>query len=333
MRNKKLWSLLILILLITSCKQSNNKTNTTSQIREISLRHEWFPSACYAGDIEAADLAKLEDDISIDINIGSEELDPIKMIISGENNVGISSLDRVIEANNKGANLIAIGVVNYISPTCFITLKKNEFNKVQDFKKYKVGVFTGNNTEMIYELLLKTKGISRNDINEVEASWDLNSFINDIYEIRPSFIYDELVSLDIQNIEYNVLYPSDFGVDFIGPVYFTTRKIYDNNKPILKKYLKLTAKGWKNAIENPKKSIKKLKVFSNDIDVTRETKSLIKGSSYFLGENDIPLYVSDERIIKMGENLVDLGILKEAKDIYNSIDLSLLPNKTNINEF
>lgn len=322
---KSLLKLFVLILLVSSCGKPNKKTGTSTTITNISLRQEWFPSACYAGDIEAAELAELNENISIEVHIGSEELDPIKMVISGENNIGISSLDRVVEANNKGADLIAIGVVNYISPTCFISLEKNRLTEIQDFKNYKVGVFTGNNTEMIYELLLKSKGIDRKEINEIEASWDLNSFINDIYEIRPSFIYDELVSLDLQDIKYNVLYPSDFGVDFIGPVYFTKKEFYNNNKDLLKRFLKITIEGWKNAIDNPEKSIKKLKNFSKDIDETREVQSLIKGSPYFLGENGKPLFVSDDKIMKMGKNLEDLGILSEAGAIYESIDLSLLP--------
>src|SRR5690606_14970347 len=139
---------LLITILFTGC-QENKKKNKDNTPYEISLRQEWFPSACYAGDLIASKLASKSNDIIINVREGSEELDPIKMVLSGEDDIGVSSLDRIIEANNKGADLVAIGIINYKSPTCFITLKKNKFSSIEDFKKYKVGVFTGNNTEMI----------------------------------------------------------------------------------------------------------------------------------------------------------------------------------------
>jgi ABC-type nitrate/sulfonate/bicarbonate transport system substrate-binding protein len=322
---KKVLTILIIAVLLIGCK--NDKKSSSDETVEISLRQEWFPSACYSGDILASKLALKDDKLKINVQQGSEELDPIKMVLSGEDQVGVSSLDRIIQANSKGADLVAIGVVNYKSPTCFITLKKNTFSTIEDFKKYKVGVFTGNNTEMIYKLLLDKVGISRDEINEVEAGWDLNSFINSIYEVRPSFVYDELVSLDSQEIEYNVMYPSDFDVNFIGPVYFVKKAELANNREAYKKFISYTKKGWDLALSNPENAIAELKKYSNDIDTSRELKSLIKGAEYFKGEEGKILYVSQKTILEMGDNLVKLGLLKNKEEILKSIDLTLLNNE------
>lgn len=321
---RKLTIILLVAILMTGCKNDEKSTNE-SKIYEISLRQEWFPSACYTGDLLASNLATSSKDIRIKVRQGSEELDPIKMVISGEDQVGVSSLDRIIEANNKGANLVAIGAVNYKSPTCFVTLKKNELNSIEDFKKYKVGVFTGNNTEMIYQLLLQSTNISRDEIDEIEAGWDLNSFLNSVYEVRPSFVYDELVSLESQNVEYNVLFPEDYNIQFIGPVYFVKQTELNQNRDRYKEFLKYTINGWQQALKQPENAINELKKYSDDIDESRELKSLKKGIEYFQGENNQTLNVTKETILKMGENLVKLNILEEKEEIFKSIDLTLLP--------
>lgn len=323
---KKITSLILILILFIGCK-GDNKGKNESKSYELSLRQEWFPSACYAGDLIASELASKSQDFRIIVREGSEELDPIKMVLSGEDDIGVSSLDRIVEANNKGAGLLAIGVVNYKSPTCFVTLKKNQLSEVEDFKKYKVGVFTGNNTEMIYQLLLNKYNINREDINEIEAGWDLNSFINGVYEVRPSFVYDELVSLEAQNIKYNVLYPSDFDINFIGPVYFTRATELENNREKFKKFIDYTKKGWSKATNNPQKGIDLLKEFSNDIDTNREFKSLVKAKEYFSGEDGKILFVSENKILEMGKNLVKLGIIENENDIFKSIDLSLVTNE------
>ena len=142
-------------------------------------------------------------DIRINIGVrfnveqGAEDIDPIKMVLSGTNDFGIASAENLILANMKGANLVAVGALNYKSATCFIALINKEVHSLKDFEKKTVGVLTATETETIYRLLLARNGINTELINEVEAPFDLTTFLStDAYDIRPAFIYDEAVTLD-----------------------------------------------------------------------------------------------------------------------------------------
>ena len=93
-----------------------------------------------------------------------------------------------------------------------------------DFKGKKVGVLTGTSTEYVYRMLLSKLGIPKSSFTEIEAPFDLATFLAGEYDVRPAFIYDEPVSLDLKQVQYSIIQPEKFGVVFLGTVYFTTKK-------------------------------------------------------------------------------------------------------------
>ena len=58
--------------------------------------------------------------LEIEIEPGSDNIDPVKMVISGQNTFGDAGADKILAANERGADLVVIGVLNCNSPTCFI---------------------------------------------------------------------------------------------------------------------------------------------------------------------------------------------------------------------
>jgi NitT/TauT family transport system substrate-binding protein len=309
--------LLFFIPLLATTFFGCNTTNTTSNnekenLQQISLRQEWSLSVSYLGEIVAINETDSINGLDINLIEGADDIDPIKMVLSGSDKFGVSGADRVFAANEVGADLVVIGVVNYINPTCFIALEELNVHTPKDFEGKKIGVFTGNNTEMIYRTLVKKAELDKSKLNEIEASFDLISFQNKVYEIRPAYIFDEPVSLDQQNIKYTVVKPQDYDVSFVGPVYFTTQNIIKNEPELVQKFINSIAQGWEIALENPEKALKYLTVYSKNADINRERLSFKVGIDYFRGENGKVLTSDILKWKQMGNDLKDLGIIKTA---------------------
>lgn len=318
----RLTTLVLASLLLFSC--ANNSKKAGSESTEITLREAWFPWAGYAGEVYAENIAR-EYNIDFKIAQGAEDIDPIKMVISGTNDFGIASAENLVLANQKGAGLVAIGVLNYKSATCFIALKDKNVNTLKDFENKTVGVLTATETETIYRLLLAKNKIDENKIKEVEAPFDLTTFLStDAYDIRPAFVYDEAVTLDQKGIEYTMIKPEDYGVQMIGAVYFTTKKIVDENPEKVQAFVDVIAEGWKKSIENPEKAIQMLKEYDPDINVQRELASLKKGLEYFAGEDDKVLFASDSTWDALKNDLVFLKKVSPDYNIKNCYDNSFV---------
>lgn len=302
---KKILGLILLSTLLLACKNDNK---SDIKLKKVSFIQEWFPNANYAGELLAMYEFDEAEGLEIDVQAGSYDIDPIKMIISGANEFGIVSADRLIEANAKGAELVAVAIANYKSPTCFISKKEIPLKTLSDFNNRRVGVLTGTNTEIIYNVLKVNADISASE--EIEVPFDLNTFLLGKYDIRPAFAYDEPVSLELQNIEYNILHPEDFGVNFLGTVYFCKAELINKNPKLVKSFVNSLKKGWAEAFKNPEKSIKYLNKYDSEIDTKREKISLDKALPYFKGENNRLLWASENTWKQTADILINKGKIK-----------------------
>lgn len=310
--------ILLLSIAVCSCNLSSDKKSPRSE--SITLREAWFPWAGYAGEILAEEIAK-QKGIDFKVEQGAEDIDPIKMVLSGTNDFGIASAENLILANLKGADLVAVGALNYKSATCYIALKNKGITTLKDFENRKVGVLTATETETIYRLLLAKNNINTNLITEVEAPFDLTTFIStDAYDIRPAFFYDEAVTLDINKIEYTIIEPEDYGVQMIGAVYFTTKKMISDSPEKVQGFIDVLGGGWEKTIANPKEAIESLLQYDPNIDSNRELASLTKGIEYFSGENGKVLFASDSTWSALKRDLEFLGKIPENFDIHSCYD-------------
>lgn len=311
----KVLSILCLYATLISCKKNNDNNGLT----KVSLRQEWFANASYLGEVMAINETDSIYGLDIELIEGAEDIDPIKMVLSGQDDFGVAGADRLFEANQKGAELVVVGVVNHINPTCFISLKGIELNSPKDFEGKKVGVFTGNNTEVIYRLMMKKSKVNMSQVEEVEAPFDLATFISGNYDIRPAYIFDETVSLDLRNIKYNILKPQENGVVFVGNVYFTTREMVEEKPEIVKKFVSSIHDGWKMTFEDVEKAAMYLKKYNSQISVEREIKSFNNGKTYFKDDNGKILFSDLKNWDKMEKNLKSANKIQNVsyKDFVN----------------
>lgn len=325
----KFFYIVSVLFLLCGCGNRQSKSAMTEkdggQLSKISLRQEWFPNSNYCGAVFAKEKFAKENGIELDIVQGAENVDPIKMVISGQNDFGDAGADMVIKAIAKGADLVIVGVVNVDSPTCFISKKEKNIKTPLDFINHKIGVLSGTNTESIYRALVNELGIDRKKLTEIDISFDLGTFILDKYDVRPAFVYDEPVSLDLQKIEYNIIRPKDYGISFLGTVYFTTRKMINERPKEVQAFINSIADGWRATVMYPHEAIELLKKEYDDIDSQRELLSLLKGKEYYSGRDGRILWANDTDWDGMISVLKKLGEIKDV-DIRGHIDNSFLEN-------
>lgn len=314
----------ILAVYLVACNDNNDMQS--DKVVKVSLRQEWFPTANYVGELFAQYETGKKYGLDIKLDAGSDNIDPIKLVLSGENDFGIASADRILTANETGANLVVIAVANPNSPTCFLSKADKNIKTPKNFEGHTVGILTGTNTELIYKILKKKAGLDDKKIKEVEIPFDLATFIANQYDVRPAFVYDEPVSLDQQGIKYDLIKPVDYGVNFLGTVYFTKASTIKEKPEIVQAFVNALADGWNEAFKSPEQSIKYLKQYDKGIDEKREALSLQKAIPYFTGDNGKTLTCDYGKWIEMVKSLKDIGALKNATDISQTIDTTFIHN-------
>lgn len=323
----KKYTLVLSSVILLICIFCTNKKQPKA-LSQVSLRQEWFPNANYAGELFAMYETAKHYGLELKLEPGSDQIDPIKLVLSGQNDFGVVSADRVLSANENGADLVVIGVANMNSPTCFISKIEKKITTPADFKDHSIGVLTGTNTELIYKILKRKANLTDKDVKEVEIPFDLATFVSGQYDVRPAFVYDEPVSLEIQGIKYNLIKPADYGVHFLGTVYFTKRSTVEKRPEVVQSFVNALQEGWTKSFQDPQLAIKYLKQYDKDIDENRETLSLRMAMPYFQGINGKPLSCNYNSWYDMAVSLKGIGFIKNF-DYKRTVDTTFV-NKASI---
>lgn len=259
--------------------------------------------------------------LELEIRPGGPSLNTVTLVASGQNTFGTLAADEVLLANESGADLVIVGVINDISPGGFVALEKSRIRSPKDFHGHTVGVLPFGSTTLLYEAMLAANGIDRAAIREVTISPDLRPFIAGVYDIHPVFVYDETVTLDRQGIRYNLIEPKNFGVKLKGPVYFTTRRVVEKQPNLVDAFVRTMVDGWRYALNNPESGIQMLGQFAPEIDPDRERMVLLKGADYFRAYQDRPVDSDPESWTAMVDQLVKSGRLKATPELAKVVRL------------
>ena len=320
MRKLGVFLMVVLALYIVACNKDKPK---------VELIEGWFPWTGYIGELCAMNKTGSLNDLGFKIVDGADNINPVQLVLANKYKFGVAGAEAIIAANiNTGADLVAIGVVNYKSATCFLSLPESNILKIRDFQGKIIGILSGTETETIYKALKKKFNLQIDSINnEVEAPYDLQTFLMRKYEVRPGFTYDEAVTLDLKGIKYNILYPEDYGVSTLGGVYFTRRKTIEEEPELVQKVVNSIAMGWELALQNPTEGVMLLKQHDpSNIDVKRENACFKKGLAYFKGVGDSVLYASDKSWKNFEYILRYIGRVPANFDISRSYDNSFILN-------
>lgn len=295
---------------------------TLTSGRKIVLQREWMANAEYAGDLWAAKIGK-ENGFPLLVKEGSELLDPVRLVRAGNADFGVASADRVLQENEGGAQLAIIASATFKTPVVFLSKKSSGIRIPEDFVGKKVGIQAGTNTELVFKAIVDATNLDEDQIRVVESGWGIQTFVNDDIDVLGAFAYDETIQLDMKNIEYNIILPEDYGVNYVGTVYFTRKEIVTENPQLVQDFLDYLTLGWQKSMENPEDAIKMLVLYNSGIDGRKEKQSLISGIEYFKGEDGLLLYSSRKRWNLMAESLERLGRLKSF-NYEDNIDYSFL---------
>ena len=312
----QLVAILLITLFLASCEKRQSNTDETT------LYLNWVYAGSFAGEIVGA--KKYSSTYGIDINIeeGGPGLDPLKLV--GKNEFGIASSDEILRAIEKGRDIVIIGVVNENHPAAFVSLSTSGIEKPEDFVGKRVGVLPFGSTGLIYKSLLEKTGVKATEIEEVIVSPDLRPFISgDLNDVQPIFIFDETVTLEDQGLDYNLIVPSDFGVEYKGASYFTTKSTYEDNPKLVKSFLNSMNDGWNYSVQNPENAISMLTAVSPSSNEVREAKLLNKAAPYYINKEE-PFLLSDAKSWDAWmSSLVENGVLTSKLDTESFLRLEI----------
>jgi len=248
-------------------------TPASSFDTDVSFRLKWILYSGWAGELLADSEGFWEEEgLSVSMNPGGFELDPLRLVASGADEIGVAGADQILIARERGLPLVAFAVQYQLHPVGFVSHQDSGIEGVEDFAGKRVGVKFGTDAEPIYRALLALEGVPPNTVTEVPVKFDLSPFYTRQIDIYPGYVTSDLLLPEEQGVPVNTIRAIDYGVRVYGNVYFTTAEYLRENPETVRRFLRAVTKGWQTALQLPPERIAELAVRYNDsLDLKHET--------------------------------------------------------------
>jgi NitT/TauT family transport system substrate-binding protein len=260
-------SILLLITLLAACAAAPAADADGPEVRQVSMRLQWFPQFQFAGYIVAEVKGYYEEaGLDVTINPGGPDLVSLPLVAAGGDTFGSTGADTVLIAREQGIPVTALATWFQASPVAFMVHSDSGIAGPQDFPGRTVGMFYGDNVETEYRALLAATGVDRASVNEIPGDFSLAPFLERRADVWPVYATDQPNLARREGAEIGLILARDYGVQLMGDVLFTTEAFARENPRTVRAFVEATLRGWEFAVANPDEAVELILAYNPELD-------------------------------------------------------------------
>jgi ABC-type nitrate/sulfonate/bicarbonate transport system substrate-binding protein len=249
----------------------------------VSFRLKWLVYSSFASHFVALERGYFEEyGVNVTINPGGPGLDPIKLVATGADDVGLAGYEQILIAREKGIPVVAIGEDYIRAGVAPLALRSSGIKEPKDFVGKKVGILPGTDKHAIYIALMAKCGVDRSKIEEIPIGSDIKLLFSGTIDVFPGFITNQPIVAEEAGYPVNVIDPQAYGVRPGGNVYFTSEATLARKRSALKGFLRAVLKGIIESQKLPNQEVVDIIMKHNDklnketeLKIWRATKDML----------------------------------------------------------
>ncbi|WP_153108784.1 ABC transporter substrate-binding protein [Propionivibrio limicola] len=174
---------------------------------------------------------------------------PVDEVLSGRAQYGAANSE-VLYERLRGQPLVALAAIFQHSPSVLVTRADSGIRTPHDLVGKKVMLMRGRHDSDFYAMLLH-EGVKPETVNIQPTSYDIKDLVAGKVDAFNSYLTNEPFVLRQLGIEYNVINPSHYGIDYYGDILFTSEDELRQHPERVKMFRAATLRGWNYAMEHP----------------------------------------------------------------------------------
>ncbi|ADG93857.1 diguanylate cyclase with PAS/PAC sensor [Arcobacter nitrofigilis DSM 7299] len=285
---------------------------------KVTLQLKWFHQFQFAGYYAAKEKGFYKD-VGLDVEIKQRDLkyNNIEEVVKGKAQYGVSDSILILYKAHAEPVVIVSPIFQH-SASALISLKNSGINSPYDLEGKNV-LFYPNDTDgfAILAMLQKLK-IKPNFIREREKD-DYLKLLDKKVDASPVYLSNEPFYFKKNNIDINIINPSNYGFDFYGDILFTSENEAKNHPQRVKKFKEATLKGWNYALEHQEEIIQLIHNKYNSSKSVEHLRYEAKAIEKLISREIIPL------------GSIDKGRIRYISDLYKEFGSNV--KSFNVNDF
>ncbi len=177
---------------------------------------------------------------------------PIQQVLAGHADFSQADMGLLAE-RALGKPLVALAATFQHSPSVLLSLKQSGIKTPMDLKNKRVMMFPGNENFVLSSLIHKYDLSDK--IIRLDSSTNLEDLINGSTDAFNAYYSNEPFALEQQGIEYDLILPDQYGIEFYADVIFTSEMFMNQQPKATEDFVEATLEGWRYAMAHPEEII------------------------------------------------------------------------------
>ncbi len=226
--------------------------SVSAETIHLQLRwHHQFQFAGYYAALENGYYKKAGLDVII--HKGTPEKMPVKEVLNDHAQYGVANSELLLE-RLRGAPLVALAAIYQHSPSVLLARKESKIRSPDDLIGKKV-MMLGRYVDADFIAMFSNENLDINDIHIIPSSFEIQDLIDGKVDAFNSYISNEPYYLRQRGVEFTILNPRNYGVDFYSDILFTTEAEIKQHPERVKAFLEASLDGWRYAMAHPQEVI------------------------------------------------------------------------------
>jgi len=319
--NTRLPRYLLIGLLLISSLLSGCATISAREPDKVTVQLSWFHSVEFAG-FYAAQAQGFYGAENLDVTLlpGSPEIAPHREIAEGKVDFGVTGGDSLLIARSQGMNIKAVATIFRRSPIVLMSLAESGIKTPHDFVGKRVGIFSpafDNANDIQLLAMLRRLNIDESEVEMVVIEeYGLGSLTSGDMDVYSGLSTEEPARTDLENVQLNLIYPQDYGVQMYANVIATRSQLIEERPELVERFIRATIKGYQYALANAEEMPELAVQYDSNLNLEYQRASMLAEVA-MIDTGDVPIGTMDEIVWQNTQQ-----ILLDQKFISAPFDLS-----------
>lgn len=315
----RLRRLLCFVLFSAQAAWASPATQQNGAVQVIDVQLRWKHQFQFAGYYAAiAQGYYREEGLEVRLHEGGPNITPVEEVLSGRAQYAEANSE-LLYARLHGKPLVALAVIFQHSPSVLLARTDEGVRTVHDLIDKPVMLMDAQ-TDADFLAMFRSEGIPLEKLQLLPSSYQVEDLANGKVTAFNSYLTNEPFYLQQRGVDYNVISPVTYGIDFYSDILFTTQAEIDEHPQRVEAFRRATLRGWRYAMDNPEKII--------DLLLNQYSVEKSRAHLQFEAQAMRPLVQSDlieighmnpGRWQRMAETFLELGMVDSIDGLENFI--------------
>jgi NitT/TauT family transport system substrate-binding protein len=227
---------------------------------KVTVRFTWKLKGEYAPLFVALDKGYYKGEgLDVDLAEGSGAQTVLKLLASGNEKFGYGPAVSAAQAVSQGLPVKVVALYQTKAPMGVISFPDVALKSPKDLEGKRLAISVG---ETFGDMLASFTRINNVDIGKIQqiqmdSSARTSQFLTRKIDVMSVYLSNEWPQIEKRaNVKFNILRVSDFGLNLLGASIIVGNAFAEQNPETVKKLLRATAKGYRDAMADPKAAAK-----------------------------------------------------------------------------